>query len=45
MPEKHKRNLNGEIEATRTQLSQIDKDTDFSVGVAEAAKSGKPIHN
>ncbi len=37
--------LNGEIEATKNQLAQIDKDTDFSVGVAEAAgKSWKAIH-
>ena len=43
--EKAQKALNGEIEATRTQLSQIDKDTDFSVGVAEAAgKSWKAIH-
>ena len=43
--EKAQKALNGEIEATKTQLSQIDKDTDFSVGVAEAAgKSWKAIH-
>ena len=43
--EKAQKALNREIEATRTQLSQIDKDTDFSVGVAEAAgKSWKAIH-
>ena len=33
--EKAQKALNGEIEATKTQLSQIDKDTDFSVGVAD----------
>jgi hypothetical protein len=43
--EKAQKSLNGEIETTRTQLSQIDKDTDFSIGVAEAAgKSWKAIH-
>jgi membrane protein implicated in regulation of membrane protease activity len=37
--------LNEEIESTKNQLAQIDKDTDFSVGVAEAAgKSWKAIH-
>lgn len=43
--EKAQKALNGEIENTKNQLSQIDKDTDFSVGVAEAAgKSWKAIH-
>lgn len=43
--EKAQKTLNGEIEATRNQISQIDKDIDFSVGIAEAAgKSWKAIH-
>lgn len=38
--------LNHELESTRSQLEQIDKDTDFSVGIAEAAgKSWKAIHD
>jgi predicted nucleic acid-binding Zn-ribbon protein len=37
--------LNYELENTKTQLEQIDKDTDFSVGIAEASgKSWKAIH-
>ena len=43
--EKAQKSLNAEIESTKNQLSQLDKDTDFSVGVAEAAgKSWKAIH-
>ena len=37
--------LNTELDNTKNQLSQIDKDTDFSVGIAQAAgKSWKAIH-
>lgn len=37
--------LNRELENTKNQLSQIDKDTDFSISIAEAAgKSWKEIH-
>lgn len=37
--------LNSELENTKNQLQQIDKDTDFSVGIAEASgKSWKAIH-
>lgn len=43
--EKAQKALNTEIDSTKSQLSQIDKDTDFSVGIAEAAgKSWKAIH-
>ena len=38
--------LNAELDSTKTQLAQIDKDTDFSVGIAQAAgKSWKAIHD
>ena len=38
--------LNTELDNTKTQLAQIDKDTDFSVGIAQAAgKSWKAIHD
>ena len=38
--------LNAELGTTKLQLEQIDKDTDFSVGIAEAAgKSWKAIHD
>lgn len=38
--------LNAELENTKNQLAQIDKDTDFSVGIAQAAgKSWKAIHD
>ena len=37
--------LNAELEHTKVQLQQIDKDTDFSVGIAQAAgKSWRYIH-
>lgn len=37
--------LNAELENTNRQLQQIDKDTDFSVGIAQAAgKSWDEIH-
>lgn len=37
--------LNKEIDHTKNLLSQLDKDTDFSVGIAEAAgKSWEEIH-
>lgn len=43
--EKAQKSLNAELDNTQNQLSQIDKDTDFSVGIAEAAgKSWKAIH-
>ena len=39
------RTLNAELDNTKSQLSQIDKDTDFSVAIMEAAgKSWKAIH-
>ena len=39
------RALNAELDNTKSQLAQIDKDTDFSVGIMEAAgKSWKAIH-
>ena len=42
---KKEEELNFELEKTRNQLDQIDKDTDFSVGIAEAAgKSWEYIH-
>ena len=42
---KTQESLNYELENTQNQLAQIDKDTDFSVGIAEAAgKSWKAIH-
>lgn len=41
---KTQESLNYELENTQNQLSQIDKDTDFSVGIAQAAgKSEKAI--
>ena len=43
--EKAQKSLNAELDNTKNQLAQIDKDTDFSVGIAEAAgKSWKAIH-
>ncbi len=43
--EKAQKSLNAELDNTQNQLAQIDKDTDFSVGIAEAAgKSWKAIH-
>ena len=43
--EKAQKALNAELDNTKNQLDQIDKDTDFSVGIAEAAgKSWKAIH-
>lgn len=43
--ERAQKSLNAEIGNTKTQLDQIDKDTDFSVSIAEAAgKSWKAIH-
>lgn len=37
--------LNAELDNTKIQLAQIDKDTDFSVGIMQAAgKSWKAIH-
>lgn len=37
--------LNAELDNTQIQLAQIDKDTDFSVGIMQAAgKSWKAIH-
>ena len=43
--EKAQKALNAELDHTQNQLAQIDKDTDFSVGIAEAAgKSWKAIH-
>lgn len=43
---KAQESLNSELNNTKNQLAQIDKDTDFSVGIAEAAgKSWKAIHD
>ena len=43
--EKAQKALNAEISNTKNQIAQIDKDTDFSVGIAQAAgKSWKAIH-
>lgn len=43
--EKAQKALNAEIGNTKNQIAQIDKDTDFSVGIAQAAgKSWKAIH-
>ena len=43
--EKAQKALNLELDHTKTALDQIDKDTDFSVGIAEAAgKSWDAIH-
>ena len=43
--EKAQKALNAELDNTKNQLAQIDKDTDFSVGIAQAAgKSWKAIH-
>ena len=43
--EEAQKSLNRELENTKNQLSQIDKDTDFSVSIAEASgKSWKAIH-
>lgn len=46
MAKKVQASLNAELDTTKLQLEQIDKDTDFSVGIAEAAgKSWKAIHD
>lgn len=43
--EEAQRALNAELDNTKSQLAQIDKDTDFSVAIMEAAgKSWKAIH-
>ena len=44
--EQAQKSLNLELEHTKNALSQIDKDTDFSVAIAEASgKSWKAIHD
>ena len=43
--ERAQKALNAELDNTKNALSQIDKDTDFSIGIAEASgKSWKAIH-
>lgn len=43
--EKAQKALNGEIEATKIQLDEIDRETNFNVAIAEAAgKSADAIH-